>query len=107
MGLIQKDDITEIKKCMTAGKATTAIDYETVMSVEEFEKGDAKHIIEGVMTMGKLIWTLPYEFKGCEGIEGDLKRIEEWGMIFKEPKKFKEALTKNMKANYKQIAKDT
>merc|ERR1719465_85137 len=49
---------------------------------------------------------LPNDFKDCDSMQGDLKRIEKWGEVFKNPVALIQLLTTNVIKNFANITKD-
>merc|ERR1719164_319375 len=72
-GLIQKDDLSEIQKCMTEGDGV-ADQVEKI--INEIAKGDLPDVIAGVTDAYNLIQKLPQELEECKDINDDLQRIE-------------------------------
>lgn len=81
-GLLQKEDLNEIKACL---QHAPDIAKQITSAVEDFEKKDFASIIAGIGEIGKIIQDLPEDFKDCEAMDGDVKRITKWGEIFKNP----------------------
>merc|ERR1712238_362527 len=73
-GLIQKDDLPEIKKCMTN---TETVSVEVTRIVNEMSAGTMAAILEGVKDIYALINELPTDLKDCENIQGDITKVVE------------------------------
>ena len=102
-GLLQKEDLPEIQACI---QHAPDIAKEITDAVEAFEKGDFADIIAGIGDIGKIIQDLPNDFKDCDSMQGDLKRIEKWGEVFKNPVALIQLLTTNVIKNFSKITQD-
>jgi hypothetical protein len=102
-GLLQKEDLPEIQKCL---QHAPDIAKQITAAVEDFEKGDFADIIAGIGEIGQIVQDLPNDFKDCDGMDGDLKRIEKWGKIFTDPLKLIQTLTTNVVSNFAKITQD-
>ena len=102
-GLLQKEDLPEIKACL---QHAPDVAKEITEAVEDFEKGDFADIIAGIGAIGKIVQDLPNDFKDCESMQGDLKRIEKWGEVFQNPVQLVQLLTKNVVNNFSKITSD-
>ena len=102
-GLLKKEDLPEIQQCL---QHAPDVAKQITAAVEDFEKGDLADIIAGIGEIGQIIQDLPADFKDCDAMQGDLKRIEKWGKIFENPVQLFEMLAKNVVANFSQITKD-
>lgn len=102
-GLLQKEDLPEIQACL---QHAPDIAKQITTAVEDFEKGDFADIIKGVGEIGQIIQDLPNDFKDCEGMDGDIKRIEAWGKIFENPTQLIMTLTQNVIEHFPQITQD-
>ena len=56
--------------------------------------------------MGQIISDIPTDFADCTSIQGDLKRIEDWGKIFEDPVKLMQVVAANVLKNYPEIMGD-
>ena len=81
-GLVQDNDFDKIKPCLTDAEG---IEVELNEAVEDFKKKDIMDIIKGVSVMGKIISTVDVDLQDCQGMKPDIKRIEVWSAIFKDP----------------------
>lgn len=102
-GLLQKEDLPEIQACI---QHAPDIAKQISTAVEDFEKADFADIIKGISAIGAIVQNLPEDFKDCEGMDGDLKRIEAWGKIFENPSQLIMTLTTNVVAHFNQISGD-
>ena len=50
--------------------------------------------------MGQIVRELPVDLKDCQGMEEDIKKIENWAQIFAHPTILIETITKNLLANW-------
>ena len=101
-GLIQKDDLPEIKKCMTN---TETVSVEVTRIVNEMSAGTMAAILEGVKDIYALINELPTDLKDCENIQGDITKVTNWAAQFLTPT----GLTKvveNVMANWSGVQAD-
>lgn len=102
-GLLQKEDLPEIQACLQHAPEVAS---EISDAIQDFTKGDVADIIAGIGEIGKVIESLPDEFKDCQSMQGDISRIEAWGEVFKNPVELLALLTKNVLANYMNIMQD-
>ena len=100
-GLIQKDDLPEIQKCLTNGEK---LEVEITNALSDFSKGDIQDMIKAVQEFGMIIQELPQDLQDCENIEDDVKKIETWAAIFANPVTLVTTLTKNLLANWKEVS---
>ena len=103
LGLIQKDDLAKIQKCLTDG---TGLASEISTAIADFEKGDLADIIAGVEEVGKIIQELPDDLGDCKDMSADIQRIETWAQIFKHPEQLIETLTTNIIKNFSEVTGD-
>ena len=78
-GLLAKEDLPAIQSCL---QHAPDIAKQITAAVEDFTKGDFADIIKGISEIGQIVQDLPNDFKDCEAMDGDIKRIEAWGKIF-------------------------
>ena len=102
-GLIQKDDLPEIKKCLQ-NEQTLETEIET--AIADIEKKDFKDIIAGIQEIGTIVQQIPGDLSDCKDIQGDLDKIEAWAKIFTEPSKLLPILEQNVLKNIKTIMTD-
>ena len=102
-GLLQKDDLPEIKKCLQ-NEQTLETEIET--AIADIEKKDFKDILAGIQEIGQIVQELPGDLSDCKNIQGDVDKIEAWAKIFTEPSKLLPVLSKNVLANWKTITAD-
>ena len=102
-GLLQKEDLPEIQSCL---QHAPDIAKQITSAVEDFEKKDMADIIKGISEIGAIIQNLPEDFKDCEAMDGDIKRIEKWGKIFENPTQLIMTLTQNVVAHFSGISGD-
>ena len=101
-GLINKDDLPEIQKCMTN---TKTVSTEVMAIANEIAKGDMADVIKGVTDAIKLIQELPADLKDCQNLQGDLTKIENWGKQFITPSGL-EKVVQNVMSNWSTIQTD-
>lgn len=76
-GLIQADNLPEIKQCVAdAGTVYTS----ARQIAQEFMKGDMQSIIKAVEDAMTLFKALPDDLKACENTTDDLNAIKQWAM---------------------------
>merc|ERR1719231_1997279 len=75
-GMIEKDDLPEMQKCL---KNTETVAAEVKAIVNEVAKGDLADVIKGVQDAVKLIQELPTDLSDCKDIQGDVQKIKTWG----------------------------
>ena len=102
-GLIQKDDLPEIQKCL---KNAESLEVELTGIIADLEKGDIQDIIKAAQEIGQVIKELPADLDDCKDIQGDVTKIVNWGKQFENPVKLVETLTKNVLAHWDPIQKD-
>ena len=102
-GLIGKDDLPELQKCL---KNAESVEVELTNIIADLEKADLGDIIKAAQEIGQVIKELPADLQDCESIQGDVTKIENWGKQFANPVKLAETLTKNLLANWKPVQAD-
>merc|ERR1719230_1178780 len=101
-GLIEKDDLPEMQKCL---KNTETVAVEVKKIVNEMAKGDMQDIIQGVQDAMKLVQELPEDLTDCKDIQGDVTKIENWGKQFITPSGLTHVV-ENIMANWSTIQGD-
>jgi hypothetical protein len=81
-GLVQDNSFDNIAPCL---KDAEGLDAELVEAVADFKKKDIMDIIKGVSVIGKMIGTVDVDIADCKSAGPDVKRIEVWAKIFKDP----------------------
>ena len=81
-GLVQDNDFDKIKPCLGDAEG---IEVELTEAVQDFQKKDIMDIIKGISVVGKIISTVDTDLQDCKGMQPDIKRIEVWAAIFKNP----------------------
>ena len=102
-GLIQKDDLPEIQKCLKNGET---LEVEITNAISDFSKGDIQDVIKAVQELGQIVKELPQDLDDCKAIDDDIAKIEAWGQIFLNPVALVQTLTKNLLANWKDVSAD-
>ena len=102
-GLIQKDDLPEIQKCL---KNASSLEAEVTNAISDLSKGDVADIIKAVEEMGQIVKELPADLADCQGMTDDIAKIENWAKIFAHPTTLIETITKNLLANWSTIFGD-
>ena len=102
-GLVQEDHFTNIHNCLVDAQK---VDEEITEAIGDFAKKDIQDIVAGVKVLGGLIQELPDDLNTCEAMQPDLKRIEAWATIFKQPKELVARLISNLMHNYQKIITD-
>ena len=74
-GLIQKDDLPELQKCLSN---TETVQTEVTKIVNELSKGDLTDVIQGVKDAIALISELPEDLVDCKDIQDDVTKITNW-----------------------------
>ena len=100
-GLIEKDDLPEIQKCLTNAET---LEVEITNALSDFSKGDIQDMIKAVQEFGVIIGQLPEDLSECEAIGDDVAKIEAWAKVFANPVTLVETLTKNLLANWKEVS---
>ena len=101
-GLIEKDDLPEIQKCM---KNTDVVAAEVKKIVTEMSAGTLDAIIKGVQDLATLIQQMPEDLSDCENIQGDVTKIEKWAEQFVTPTGLGK-IVENVMANWSSIQTD-
>ncbi len=99
-GLIQKDELTEIEKCLQDG---AGVEKDINDAIHDFMKGDIADIIDGVKLIAQALVTLPEDMVDCQYTDDDLRRLAEWAQIFTAPKHLSAVVAKNMVLHGKKI----
>ena len=81
-GLVKDNSFDKIAPCL---KDAEGIQVELDEAVADFKKKDIMDIIKGVSQVGKIISTVDVDIKDCKSAGPDVKRIEVWAAIFKDP----------------------
>ena len=102
-GLIQKDDLPEIQKCLAN---TEVLEVEITNALADFSKGDIQAVIKAVQEFGVIIGQLPGDLAECKNISDDLVKVKTWAKIFAHPVSLVEVMTKNLLANWKDVSAD-
>ena len=102
-GLIGKDDLPEIQKCL---KNTEALEQEITNAISDLSKGDLGDIIKAVQEIGQIVRELPADLDDCQNIQGDVTKITTWAKQFANPVTLVTKLTQNLLANWKTIQTD-
>ena len=102
-GLIAKDDLPELKKCMTHGEE---ISKEFTDVITKLESGNITTMISAITEIGTIVQTLPADFADCKDIQGDIAKVEKWGKQFLNPLTLSVTLAKNMWANHSAVTAD-
>ena len=102
-GLIQKDDLTQIEKCLNDA---SGLETEIEQAFGDFAKGDITDIIAGITLVGKILQELPTDLGDCQGMQGDIDRIEKWAAIFSDPSALVKVVTTNVIKNFSAISKE-
>merc|ERR1712167_290021 len=102
-GMIGKNDLPEIQKCLTD---SAGLEKEIAEAIADFEKGDVGDIIAGIQIMVGVVQEFPQDLQDCEGIQGDIARIEKWAKIFTNPQQLVETLIQNTIKNHSAVMAD-
>lgn len=102
-GMIGSNDLPEIQKCLTDA---SGLEKEIAEAIADFEKGDVGDIIAGIQIMVGVVQEFPQDLQNCEGIQGDIARIEKWAAIFEDPQKLVETLITNTIKNHSAVLAD-
>ena len=102
-GLLQKDDLPEIQKCL---KNAEGLEVEITNAISDLTKGDIQDVLKAVQEIGVIAKELPQDLEDCKSISGDVEKIENWAKIFANPVALVSALTKNLLANWKKVSAD-
>jgi len=81
-GLVQDNSFDGIAPCLNDAEG---LEVELDIAVTDFKKKDIMDIIAGVSEVGKMISTVNVDVVDCAAAGPDVKRIEVWSAIFKDP----------------------
>merc|ERR1712071_585167 len=81
-GLVQDNKFVNIAPCL---KDAEGLQVDLMEAITDFKKKDITDIIKGVSVVGKMIGTVDTDLVDCKGASPDIKRIEVWAAIFKDP----------------------
>ena len=81
-GLVQDNSFDGIAPCLNDAEG---LEVELDVAVTDFKKKDIMDIIAGVSEVGKMISTVNVDVVDCKAAGPDVKRIEVWSAIFKNP----------------------
>ena len=95
-GLINKDDLPEIQKCL---KNAEALEVEFTGAIADLEKGDLEDIIKAAQEIGQIIKELPADLQDCQDMQGDITKITVWAKQFANPATLVQTLFENISAN--------
>ena len=103
-GLIQKDDLSNIEKCLTDADQVVA---EVNEAVADIMKEDISDILAGVEVLGKLAMELPDDFQNCEDMQADATKISNWvSSLIASPTKTAEMVATNAVTHFSAILAD-
>ena len=102
-GLINKDDLPELKACMLNAES---LEVELTGVIADLEKGTLEDIIKAAQEIGQIIKEIPTDLAGCKDISADVTKIENWGKQFANPVTLAETLTKNIIAHWGSVQAD-
>ena len=102
-GIIEKDDLNEIKSCIAGGE-DLAVNIED--AVGDFKEGGLAGYSEGLMEIQQFITKLPASVGKCEAIQDDLHKMGQWAVIFLEPTTFISTVSYNLVWHYSEIHGD-
>ena len=102
-GMVQKDDLPEIQKCLTNAESLEA---EITNAVSDLSKGDFQDVLKAVQEIGQIIKEVPQDLDECKDIDSDVKKVEAWAAVFANPVTLTKQLTKNLLANWKKVSAD-
>ena len=102
-GLIGKNDLTEIEKCL---KNTQLLEQNIEVALADVERGDMNDVIKGVREFGDVLMQLPQDMATCTSIQPDVLQIYNWALKFQNPVTIVETLQKNLKKNWTEVTKD-
>lgn len=91
-GMTGDNHLTEIEACYQGGEVMLP---EIESGIADFKSGGWNNDVQGVMQFGLAILQVPASLKTCEAMGDDLKAIEQWASIFKDPKKLASTVSKH------------
>ena len=103
-GLIQKDDLAELKTCLTDA---SSIEQDVERTIGYFMAGDMASILEGLESIGLLVIELPNDLSDCQDTQDDLQRISTWAKDqVADPITFLKTVATNLVKNFDGINKE-
>merc|ERR1719162_146348 len=78
-GLVMKDNLPEMQKCLGDAKPIAA-DVQKI--VNEMAKGDFSDVVAGINDALALLENLPTKFKECENVQDDITKVKAWAAVF-------------------------
>ena len=64
----------------------TRLESEVKDAVADFETHDLLGLINGIKVVGKMIHEVNGDLQDCKDMKSDIARIENWALIFENPK---------------------
>ena len=99
-GILQQEDLTEIRTCIGDGRS----------EAEEIYKGfdDLWHRnwTTGVEELGEVVKALPGTLKDCTHIGDDIKKLETWGVVFEHPSALPDLVKTNVEHSLIKLTRD-
>ena len=102
-GLIGKDDLPDIEKCL---QDESALEQEITNAIADISKGDLNDIIKGVMEIGQIVKELPTDLAQCKNIQADVEKIIVWAQKFTNPTELAVIVAKNLLKHWKNVVSD-
>jgi len=102
-GLVQDDDLSKVKACLTDVKA---VETDMTAAIADFSKGDIKSIIAGAQVVGHLLSTVEGDITDCKGMKDDAQRIKAWSAIFSNPEQLIQTVLTNALSNMSGLKAD-
>lgn len=101
--LTEDNHLEEITACYTGGELIAS---EVKTALDDFHHGGWDWITQGILNLGLMALQVPIELNTCESMGDDLKAIEQWASIIKDPKALVAKVTKNYALHRKAIKAD-
>jgi len=102
-GMTADNHLTEIEACYTGGELMVG---EIETAIADIEKGGWDNDLQAALEFGIVALQIPQALHTCEGMTDDIKAIEAWAQIFKDPTKLAATVSKHYLLHKNQIKSD-
>ena len=102
MGIIHKNDMSEIEKCFAG---STDLTNAIIQAVKDFSSGGMTGILAGLKDIGVIVMLMPDAFSHCTNISDDLTKLKKWAAIFTHPADLASTIAKNLLFHFSEITK--
>jgi hypothetical protein len=102
-GLTKENHLLEIEACY---QGTDLMYNEVKFAMREWSQDGWDNEMQALLELGIVILQVPQVLHTCESMGDDIRAIEEWASIFKDPARLSAVLAKNMALHKKAIQND-